>query len=75
MMDGRLGRKPALNMRLFDHTGRPAAGPIMSLDHRRAKDAAEAYAAFLTRVEPAKGLFAEVRRGWQQDAMQEGDAA
>jgi hypothetical protein len=50
MVDARLGRKPALNMRLFDHSGRPASGPVMSLDHRRAKDAAEAYAVFLGRV-------------------------
>jgi propanediol dehydratase small subunit len=75
MADGRLGRKPHLHMRLFDHTGRACGGPLVAMDPRRAAELVEAGTLFLARAKPTPGLFAEVKRGWQPGAEQEGEAA
>lgn len=75
MADGRLGRKPHLHMRLFDHTGRPCGGPLIALDPRRAAELVEAGTLFLVRATPTPGLFADVKRGWQADGEREGEAA
>lgn len=75
MADGRLGRKPHMHLRMFDHTGHPVLRQVIALDPRRAAALVEAGTLFLARATPTPGIFADVKRGWQADAEREGEAA